>query len=209
MRRGLFALIVLLVATLPGCIFEPPVTLRVAVASDEPHVVAEVRRVLTARFEEFPASMLASFESSVAGSQIQFTFKHGVPERSLLEQLCKRGLLRAVLARGGVTWFTERDLVDAVSTYRDGKPGLAVELTPEAGERVRGFTRRHIGQQLKMSLDGQTLAQATITAAFDRHFQVSFGEDDGVRLPIIATVLRSGSLPAAVTLLPDRPASKR
>lgn len=194
--------IVMLVAVVQACTLRPDSELALEVRSSDPAVVEQTARVLTARFAEFPATLLSSTEYAIQGSTIRFTFKNGAPEPKILAYLYETpGHLRAALItnRLGPPSFTEQDVRDVVLGYRDSMPVLRVVLTAEAGQRLVRLTSENIGQLMTMTLDGKTLTEARIQGVFGDRFEVGGANADLDFYRALRAILTNGALPADVT----------
>jgi len=192
---------VICVIALQGCTLGPDTELALEVDSSDPAVVAETARVLAARFERFPATMLSSTEYAIRGSTIRFTFKNGAPEPKILEYLYDTpGHLRASLAtdRFGTPWFTDRDLSNVDAAYRSSMRVLRVRLTAKAGRRLVQLTTENLGRVVTTTLDGETLMEARIQGVFGERFEIVGGELDPELIGPLVVVLRTGALPADV-----------
>ena len=199
------ASVVVLAATLQACSLGPDTELTLEVQSSDPAVVARTARVLSERFKEFRPSLVSSSKFAIEGSTIRFTFRNGAPEPKIVEYLYSTpGHFRAALASdlSGEPWLTDRDVREAHVTYQDSMPALAVQLTPEAGQRLARLTTDNVGQVVRMTLDGETLMEARIQDPFGERFMITgqdFEEDVRRRLTVVLT---SGALPADVRPFP-------
>ena len=195
------ASVVALVVALQACSLGPDTALTLQVQSSDPAVVAGTARVLSARFKEFRPSLLSSSKFAIEGSTIRFTFRNRAPEPKIVEYLyTTQGHFRAALANDqfGEPWFTDRDISEAHVIYQNSMPALAVQLTPEAGQRLAQLTTDNVGQVVRMTLDGETLMEAQIQDPFGERFMVQGQEHDRDLQRALAVILTTGALPADV-----------
>jgi hypothetical protein len=198
-RLALFLVVAGLVAS---CARTPEVTLNLSVKTQDAAVLEEARRILLYRFGEFPASIFSSIETTSDGSVISFRFKGGAPEGSILTYLYEtRGRVRASLAKSSAILFTDRDIEEASLAYVDGMTVVRLRLSQAAGEHVFALTTRSFGKIARVTLDGRPLLEATINGAFRDSFQMTLPDQDIEKAQALCAVLRSGALPAPVSLV--------
>lgn len=202
MKNCRLSLLLVVVGLVASCARTPEVTLNLSVKTQDSAVLEEVRRILLFRFGEFPASFFSSIETTSDGSVISFRFKGGAPEDSILTYLYEtRGKVRASLAESSAILFTDRDIEQAALAYENDTTVMRLRLTQAAGARVLALTTRSIGKTARVTLDGRPLIEATITGAFSDSFQVNLPDQDIEKGPALVAVLRSGALPAPVSLV--------
>jgi preprotein translocase subunit SecD len=80
--------------------------------------------------------------------------------------------------------------------YRDSQPVLRLRLTAEAGERLARLTSRNVGRVMTVTLDGETLFEATVQSALATSLEITGVEVDELRA--LSVVLRAGALPEGV-----------
>lgn len=189
-----------------GCTRVPDVTLNLRVDTEDEAVVESARRILLYRFGEFPPSFFSTVESQVDGAVISFRFQGGAPESSTLAYLYEtRGRLRVSMTESSAPLFTERDIEQAgLSLEQGGGAAINLRLTPEAGERVHALTTRHVGKTLRMTLDGRPMMEAAIGEALRDSIRIITPEQDHERLLALVAILKSGALPASVTVAEPR-----
>lgn len=78
---------------------------------------------------------------------------------------------------------------------------VRLRLTPAAGDRVLALTTRNVGKTARLTLDGRLLLEATITGVLRDSFQITSPEQETEKAMALAVVLRSGALPAVVSLV--------
>jgi protein-export membrane protein SecD/preprotein translocase SecF subunit len=106
-------------------------------------------------------------------------------------------LSREVVARGD-------DLVDSRATSDQfGKPVVGFEFNPDAGQRFGAFTGNHVNEPLAIVLDGRVVTYANIQSQIFSRGQLS-GRYTAAQAQDEALTLRSGALPARVTILEER-----
>ena len=87
----------------------------------------------------------------------------------------------------------------AVYNYRDGEHVIAFELTDEGREIFAEATAKYMGQKIKITLDGQTLVDATVKAVIsDGRGEISgsYTQEEAVST---AAKIQSGALPLELT----------
>ncbi len=101
--------------------------------------------------------------------------------------------------------ITGRDLeIARPSTGQLNEPVVSFRLTSSAGERFRGFTAANIGRRLAILYNGLPLSTPTIQDAIGRD-GVIHGNFSMEEVFDLASVLRSGRLPAPVRLIETEP----
>jgi len=175
----------------------PPQTLVVQV--NDPKDVQTATRVLMSRFGQYRPSIFSSMRSEATDRTIRFTFERGAPRPDALTFMTtNRGILVA-RTQSGAIWFQERDVVDAVATYRDGTAQLALMLSDEAGARVDKLSRQSVGEIVTVTLDGLELTSARVQEPLGKRLTVSVSRDPSA-LVAITYLLRSGPLPEGVRI---------
>jgi protein-export membrane protein SecD/preprotein translocase SecF subunit len=96
------------------------------------------------------------------------------------------------------------DLLDArAGTDRVGRPSIGFTLTPQAGDDFGRFTAENKGKPLAIVLDGHVVQYANIRDQIFSSGEIS-GSFTQKEAQDAALTLRSGSLPAKVTILEER-----
>jgi len=96
------------------------------------------------------------------------------------------------------------DLLDArASTDRVGRPAIGFTLTPQAGDDFGQFTAENKGRPLAIVLDGHVVQYANIRDQIFQSGEIS-GNFTQLEAQDAALTLRSGSLPAKVTIQEER-----
>ncbi len=96
------------------------------------------------------------------------------------------------------------DLIDAKSQGdRFGRPAIGFSLSSAAGDRFGVFTGGHIGQHLAVVLDGHVVQFAEIKSQIFSQGEIT-GSFSVPEAHDAALTLRSGALPAKVTILEER-----
>jgi SecD/SecF fusion protein len=104
---------------------------------------------------------------------------------------------REVILRGD-------DLVDSREQGdRFGKPVVTFEFNPDAGQRFGEFTGKNVGKPLAIVLDGRVVTYANINSQIFARGQLE-GKYTHQRAHDEALMLRSGALPARVTIMEER-----
>lgn len=185
-----------------ACTPTPDTTLELLVDSSDAAVVAETQRVLLKRFDdEYPGLV----EAKAEGSVITVTFKHTSPDRELVRYLYGTpGRLRATvfaasLPDHGAVLFDNRAIDTVVLGVNDAGPVLNVRLTKSGGERMQRLTSRNIGLKAHISLDGRALFDAPVMGTLGDTFVIEQIDPDPAKARALATVVRSGALPAYVS----------
>ncbi len=102
--------------------------------------------------------------------------------------------------------FTSRDVVSAeVIASGDGQAATVVyQLGPDATRRLAEATAANVGRTLALLLDDQVLAAFIVAGPLvDGRGEIS-GDFDAAGAENLAVVLRSGALPAALTVVEER-----
>ncbi|NVP58182.1 protein translocase subunit SecD [Mycoplana rhizolycopersici] len=102
--------------------------------------------------------------------------------------------------------FTSRDVVSAEMVLGTDGEGASVvyQLSPDASRRLAEATAANVGRTLALLLDDQILAAFEIAApVVDGRGEIS-GDFDAEGAANLAVVLRSGSLPASLTVVEER-----
>ncbi|MBD9372165.1 protein translocase subunit SecD [Rhizobium sp. ARZ01] len=153
-------------------------------------VLAE-RGEFSARLVDTSASLQQALENGPpAGAEIVYTM--GEPP---VGYVVKRARI-----------FTSRDLADAevVSGGEGAAASIAYQLGPEGTRRLAEATRDNAGRTMALLLDDQVLTAFNIDGPItDGRGEIS-GEFDEQGAANLAAVLRSGALPAAVTVVEER-----
>jgi hypothetical protein len=187
-----------LCALVLGCTVEPDARLALIVETDDPAHVVEVQRVLLERFESQRPSLLASVDSSITGSTLDFAFTWWIPDWDALEPLYSTpGRLSASLAGQVRPVFTHEDVRRAFVTSNNGGPALNIRLTSEAGDRLAETTSRNIGAFMTMTLDGDTVSEARVNSVLGASFVLEGMELDELRM--LSTIIESGAFPEGAT----------
>jgi len=80
------------------------------------------------------------------------------------------------------------------TTGVDGRPAVSVVLSEPGGERMRRYSRAHIGQQLAIVLDGKVVSAPTIQGEIGADIQIT-GQFTTMQAQDLALILRAMSLP--------------
>lgn len=197
------ALIVFFVLSLSGCnalehLNEPPKQLVVQAKSTAS--VREIEGVLTKRFALFPVSALSSVESRIEGARITFIFKHGAPDRGLVEFLANHEGNLIARAEDGVVLFGTRDIDSASAVWAGQSSALKFSVSDEAARRVAGLSRNYRDKTIFITLDGEVLAAGKFAPLLGKRTLLVLKKDHAEMLRI-AAVLRSGPLPEGVAIM--------
>jgi preprotein translocase subunit SecD len=84
-----------------------------------------------------------------------------------------------------------------VVAYRNSQPVLRLRLTTEGGERLARLTSRNVGRVMAITLDGETLFEATVQGVLATSLEITGGELDELRA--LSVILQAGALPEGVT----------
>jgi preprotein translocase subunit SecD len=90
------------------------------------------------------------------------------------------------------------------STDQYGQPAVHFDLTREGGQRFYNFTSAHVGESLAVVLDNQVQEVANIKEAIRDSGEISGGHMTAQQAKDLATILRSGALPASLSYLSER-----
>jgi len=162
------------------------------------------QRVLSARFRQYLPSLFSSMKTERTSDGITFSFERGAPAARVVEYLVSnRGHLVAASADGRV-WFTEQDVVDAqASPGLSDDNGLILTLAMPAAARVKRLSAesQSQGQLVRITFDEQLLASPKVHGAVSgRSLRISIKKQLN-ELSLIATVIRSGTLPDRVSIV--------
>ncbi len=209
MGRSLTLVGVTIAVLVQACVRSPSMELVLSVESSKPTVVAEVRDILTTRFDAVRPSVLSTVTSNIEGTRISFQFSNGAPTNDVLEYLYSTlGDLHAsqIDAGSGLTWFTTADIERASAGVSDYETLLYIRLKPEVGERVALLSSMSIGGVMRWVLDGQVILDARVSEEFGRLFQVA--APDPERAKELAVILESGVLPTKVEKVSMKPITR-
>jgi len=179
--------------------FEPSRTVTVSVASADADYAAESCDVLTWRLRQYAPHLNSTVTCTAHGTNLDVTLGHGAPPDETIDYLSKtQGRVSIYLYQHpDQAWITDADIVDAASAIdSNGNRSLNVRVSADAGQRLLKLTTLHAGQILEWSLDGSVMVRATIQGPFATNFQLT--TPDGSHNQLLATVLKSGRLPASV-----------
>jgi preprotein translocase subunit SecD len=99
---------------------------------------------------------------------------------------------------------TGRDLRNARPALGQmDQPILEFSLTPDGGKAFATLTGEHVGSGLAIVLDGQVVSAPVIRSQI-RDFGIIEGSFTQKEVEDLATMLRSGALPASITFLEER-----
>lgn len=159
-------------------------------------------RVLQARLARVGAVNTRA-ERRSDGLYLGFKFPYGRPSPTRLEFLTRaHGSLRVFdPVKPDEIWLTEAgigrveasvtDPIDAGAVRQIGS--LAVQTTPEAGDRLQRLSRASQGHRLQILFDGQAISEARVAGAFQYQVELPLRSVD--EATDIAIVLASGPLP--------------
>lgn len=160
--------------------------------------VQEAAGVLHARFSEYNSAWFQKVLMKIHGNTVEYTFLNGAPPTDLLDYLSSHAGKLTLSSEAGEVLLTNKDVVRASASFFDGRPGIAIELSEPAGERLYAFTTAHVGETMSLHLDSDLLMHAKIAAGFGKHFYVS--DIDPKTASRISVLLRHGQLATTVQI---------
>jgi len=177
------------------------VTYHLTVQSSDPATIEATNQVLLARFRHVLPSLVSTVDSEVSGPNISYTFRRGAPDDSIVNYLCRTtGHFSMSLAEqnSDKLWVTDLDIKRAEVEMSGYGPMILIQLSEDAGERLRLLTTQNLGNVVTSKLDDKTLVEAHIRGVFAAVFQVPAPRNADAYA--VAAILESGPLPAPVAL---------
>jgi preprotein translocase subunit SecD len=173
-------------------------TARIELETATPEELAASVEILRKRFDDLRPAMRSSHAVKIAGSGIDLEFRGDAPSDDTIRFFAgSRGLLRFHSPRQrGLSVVTDRDVVRIVARKDESAALLDIALSPEAGERMREYTSKNVGQPLEVSIDGEVVSRAIINGTFGAQFETTGLETDFAKR--IVGLVRHGRLPVAV-----------
>jgi hypothetical protein len=197
MRKSVLAISISVAIAVAGCdelqgLQSQPLTVQATLNGESPESLANTVKVLEKRLRESQRLIVSSLVTEFDGRIATFTFTNGSPRRGTIEYMLRTvGILRMVVAETGVIGFTEKDLVDASSSYSDGQHSVTIRLTEKSKIRLEKITSNAIGKTATLYWDNVPFLGAVIREPFgDLTFSVS-SQDEAINM---SRVLRSGPL---------------
>jgi preprotein translocase subunit SecD len=196
MRSLALALLALL--ALAGCAPGPGRAIEVRFADGERAQHQATVDALLARYAEFRPSAAVEPQVRLGERGAVIDFAADAPPDEALLALTRRGKLRlGDPGRPAAGWFSEADIGDVVPWKGEaGDPTLLVALRPQAAGRMLQFTRQRRGKAVVFYLDGDVLSSVRVAEPFSSRFELSMGGAGPDAARHVATVLKSGPLPA-------------
>jgi preprotein translocase subunit SecD len=157
-------------------------------------ILKQDETIIFARLREHTSALSPSYTLTQANGQAVVEAKDAPPDATIEYLLSHRGILE-VKSDNGQTWFSQKDIVDAVASFDDQqRVVLKLNLSPAAGARVARVSADSAGALVSVEFDGETLTTARVTAPIP---------DGSLQLPVdktpdeaslMATILRTGAL---------------
>lgn len=198
-----YGLLLLFSAVLLGCdkfeqLGSPPK--QVVVQLNSLANVKEVEQILYKRFSEHKVSIFSKIDSSTDGDTITYTFKWDSPGKDKVDYLIKHKGNLVVRASVGYIWFTSRDINHSSVKKEEDRNYLIFGVQDSAVPKIRRLSRKNIGKEMRMELDGELISRAVINDELGKWFLVDL-EKEYDELSLISTLLETGPLPEEVVIV--------
>lgn len=182
---------------------EPPKQVSVTALTPADAEVAE--KVLQARFDQYRRHIFSSTSSKRDGRRVTFVFERGSPSDAVLGYLVATRGRFVISSLEAQVWATGKDVVGAqVGPGSDDEYALFIEFTDAAAKRLEALSLQQQGQIVIVNFDGKVLATPSVTGKLGNRVTIPVKKKQR-ELLLIATVLRSGELPADVTVTGNMP----
>lgn len=173
------------------------VVVRIGVEADADMTV----RVLAGRFRQYLPSFFSRMTIEKQADSLTFTFEHGAPPYKAIEYLVSHQGHFMLAGADGTVWCTERDLEDVgFLSWGEGR-GLHLKTNETTAKRIAKLSAASIGTRVTASLDGEVLMTADVRAPLQAGRLLVSIKNDAADLSLMATMLRSGALPAKASIL--------
>ena len=208
-----YGLLLLFSAVLLGCdkfeqLGSPPK--QVVVKVNSLANIKEVEQILYKRFSEHKVSIFtlsrlfchvySRIDSSIDGDTITYTFKWDSPSKDKVDYLIKHKGNLVVRASVGYIWFTSRDINHSSVKKEEDRNYLIFGVQDSAVPKIRRLSRKNIGKEMRMELDGELISRAVIKDELGKWFLVDL-EKEYDELSLISTLLETGPLPEELVIV--------
>ena len=162
--------------------------------------IKEVEQILYKRFSEHKVSIFSRIDSSIDGDTITYTFKWDSPSKDKVDYLIKHKGNLVVRASVGYIWFTSRDINHSSVKKEEDRNYLIFGVQDSAVPKIRRLSRKNIGKEMRMELDGELISRAVIKDELGKWFLVDL-EKEYDELSLISTLLETGPLPEELVIV--------
>ena len=162
--------------------------------------IKEIEQILYKRFSEHKVSIFSRIDSSIDGDTITYTFKWDSPSKDKVDYLIKHKGNLVVRASVGYIWFTSRDINHSSVKKEEDRNYLIFGVQDSAVPKIRRLSRKNIGKEMLMELDGELISRAVIKDELGKWFLVDL-EKEYDELSLISTLLETGPLPEELVIV--------